>query len=46
MNTYKNKDTGAIILTDSELGGVWELISAKTSKKTSKKPIETKKDEE
>lgn len=37
MNTYKNKVTGAIILTDSELGGVWELLKTKTAKKNTKK---------
>lgn len=46
MNTYQNKKTGVIVLTDSELGGDWELVTTKTPKKTSKKVSEDKEVEE
>lgn len=46
MNTYQNKRTGVIIITDSELKGDWELIDTKTPKKTTKKITEDKETEE
>lgn len=46
MKTYQNKKTGVIILSDSELGGDWELVVTKTPKKTSKKVNEEKEVEE
>lgn len=44
MNTYKNKETGAIILTDSELSGDWELVENTDEPK--KKGKSKKNDEE
>lgn len=39
MNTYKNKETGAIVLTDSELSGAWELVEAPKKAKNAKKEV-------
>lgn len=45
MNTYENKETGVVIVTESELSGDWELVkeSTKTTKKT--KSVEEKSEE-
>lgn len=41
MAIYKDKKTGAVIHTDSELGGDWELVEApKKPKKTKKEVVE------
>lgn len=35
MAIYKHKDTGAVVITDSELKGDWELVKeTKTTTKT------------
>ncbi|HEL0792530.1 hypothetical protein KP773_07105 [Streptococcus equi subsp. zooepidemicus] len=34
MKQYKDKKTGAIIYTDSDLGGDWELVEPKKEHKT------------
>lgn len=33
MKQYKDKKTGAIVYTDSDLGGDWELVSSKKDEK-------------
>ncbi|HEL2357135.1 TPA: hypothetical protein VCA04_001884 [Streptococcus suis] len=34
MDIYKHKETGAVVVTDSELKGVWELVKEKNVQKT------------
>lgn len=42
MNKYKSKKTGVVIMSESELGGDWEVISenSEAKKKASKKDKE------
>lgn len=37
MNTYKNKETGVVITTESELSGDWELVETTEKPKVSRK---------
>lgn len=37
MNTYKNKETGVVITTESELSGDWELVETTEKPKTPRK---------
>ena len=43
MNTYKNKETGVVIVTESELSGDWELVEndGKPKKKSKSEKVET-----
>ncbi|EFY03077.1 hypothetical protein Javan118_0024 [Streptococcus phage Javan118] len=40
MSIYKDSKTGAILVTDSVLGGDWELVGPEKKKKTTKKKDE------
>lgn len=43
MNTYENKETGVIIVTESKLSGDWELVEniEKPKKKSKSEKVET-----
>lgn len=40
MKTYKHRETGAVLLSESEIAGDWELVKEAGTKPKSTKPKE------